>query len=110
MKKNFAKNIGIYLALFAVVLMVAFFYKGADADQVSVKEVPLSKFVQYLDKEQISEINFTDTKLTGKISEKEFPEAGTGRRYSSHDDPELFRCIHDGAGAYGDRGADRIRV
>ena len=45
MKKNFAKNIGIYLALFAVVLMVAFFYKGADADQVSVKEVPLSKFV-----------------------------------------------------------------
>ncbi|MGN1414964.1 MAG: ATP-dependent zinc metalloprotease FtsH [Anaerovoracaceae bacterium] len=72
MKKNFAKNIGIYLALFAVVLMVAFFYKGADADQVSVKEVPLSKFVQYLDKEQISEINFTDTKLTGKISEKEY--------------------------------------
>ena len=72
MKKNFAKNIGIYLALFAVVLMVAFFYKGADADQVSVKEVPLSKFVQYLDKEQISEINFTETKLTGKISEKEY--------------------------------------
>ncbi|MGN0715948.1 MAG: ATP-dependent zinc metalloprotease FtsH, partial [Anaerovoracaceae bacterium] len=52
--------------------MVAFFYKGADADQVSVKEVPLSQFVQYLDKEQISEINFTDTKLTGKLSDKEY--------------------------------------
>ena len=70
--KKFAKNIGIYIALFAIVLMVAFFYKGADADQVTVKEVPFSKLVQYLDSEQVSEINFTDTKVTGKISDKEY--------------------------------------
>ena len=68
--KKFAKNIGIYLFLFIIVLVVAFFYRGADADQVNVKEVPLSQFVQYLEDEKIEEINVTETKLTGKIDDK----------------------------------------
>lgn len=69
--KRFAKNISIYILLFLVVLGVAAASKGAAGDKVEVKEVPLSKFVQYLEKEQIEEINVTDTKLTGKISDKE---------------------------------------
>ena len=70
--KKFAKNISIYLFLFCIVLVVAFFYKGADTEQTTIKEVPLSQFVQYLDNEQITEINVTDTKLTGKIGANEY--------------------------------------
>ena len=67
--KKFAKNIGIYFLLFAIVLGTAYFYKGMDTNQAVVKEVPVSEFMQYLEQEQIKEINFTDTKLTGKIDE-----------------------------------------
>ena len=44
--KRFAKNISVYLILFMVVLVVAFFYKGMDNQDVSIKEVPFSQFVQ----------------------------------------------------------------
>ncbi len=68
--KRFAKNIAVYVILFLVVLGVATAYKGMDKDKVEIKEVPLSQFVQYLQDEEIKEINVTDTKLTGKISDK----------------------------------------
>ena len=42
-----------------------------DSQAVQVREVPLSQFVQYLQNEAISEINVTDTRLTGKLSETE---------------------------------------
>ncbi|MBQ8563158.1 MAG: ATP-dependent metallopeptidase FtsH/Yme1/Tma family protein, partial [Firmicutes bacterium] len=62
---------GIYLTLFAVVLLIAYFYQGANPkDAVSVKEVPLSEFIQHLEKEEIKEINVTNTKLTGTIDDK----------------------------------------
>ena len=62
---------GIYLALFAVVLLVAYFYQGnMPEDAATVKEVPLSEFIQHLENEEIKEINQTDTKLTGKLDEK----------------------------------------
>ena len=67
--KRFAKNIAVYVILFFVVLGVATAYKGMDSEKVEVKEVPLSQFVQYLEDEEIKEINVTDTKLTGKLSE-----------------------------------------
>ena len=67
--KKFAKNIGIYLVLFAIVLVVAFLYRGADSDQPTVEEVSLSRFVQYLENEEIEEINVTDTRLTGTLDE-----------------------------------------
>ncbi len=67
--KRFAKNIAVYVVLFAVVLGAATLYKGTDSKKIEVKEVPLSKFVQHLEDEEIKEINVTDTKLTGKISE-----------------------------------------
>ena len=67
--KRFAKNIAVYVILFFVVLGVATAYKGMDSEKVEVKEVPLSQFVQYLEDEEIKEINVTDTKLTGKLRE-----------------------------------------
>ncbi len=69
--KKFAKNMGIYLALFAVVLLVAYFYQGnMPEDAATVKEVPLSEFIQHLENEEIKEINVTNTKLTGTIDDK----------------------------------------
>ncbi len=67
--KKFAKNISIYLFLFAIVLLVAFFYGGSDTSQASVEEVTLSEFIQYLEDEAIVEINVTDTKLTGTLED-----------------------------------------
>ena len=70
--KRFTKNIIIYVIIFAVVLVAATAYRGMnDSQAVQVKEVPLSQFVQYLQNEAISEINVTDTRLTGKLSETE---------------------------------------
>ena len=69
--KRFTKNIIVYVVLFANVLGVASVYKGMDGDKVEVKKVTLSTFVQYLEDEKIKEINVTDTKLTGKLSDTE---------------------------------------
>ena len=52
--KKFAKNMGIYLTLFAVVLLVAYFYQGAmPQDGATIKEIPLSEFIQHLENEEI---------------------------------------------------------
>ena len=69
--KRFTKNIVIYVIIFAVVLAVATAYRGMNTDNIQVREVPLSTFVGYLQDEKISEINVTDTRLTGKLSETE---------------------------------------
>ncbi|MEF9921905.1 MAG: ATP-dependent zinc metalloprotease FtsH [Anaerovoracaceae bacterium] len=66
--KKFAKNISIYLVIFAVVLTAAFFYKGSNA--VEVKEVPFSTMANYFQTEQVKEINITGTKLTAKLDNK----------------------------------------
>lgn len=68
--KRFTKNIIIYVIIFAIVLVVATAYRGMnDSQSVQVREVPLSTFVKYLQDESISEINVTDTRLTGKLSD-----------------------------------------
>ena len=46
-------------------------YRGANDSDLTVREVPLSTFVGYLQEERISEINVTDTRLTGKLSKTE---------------------------------------
>ena len=57
---------------FCCSLVAATAYRGMnDSQAVQVREVPLSQFVQYLQNEAISEINVTDTRLTGKLSETE---------------------------------------
>ena len=62
--KKFAKNVSIYLIIFALVLAAAFFYKGADGEY---KQVKFSTFANYLEQEKISEITIDGNKLTGKV-------------------------------------------
>lgn len=60
----------MYGVLFLIVLGVATAYRGSEAQQVQLKEVPLSQFVQYLEDEEFSEVSVTETKLTGKLSKE----------------------------------------
>ena len=96
--KRFAKNISVYIFLFIAVLGVAFFYRGMEKDQAEVKEVPLSKFVQYLEEEKIQEINVTDTKLTGKLSNDKivYAYANSVVEISMIDELYLFPQMRDG--------------
>lgn len=60
----------MYGVLFLIVLGVATAYRGSEVQQVQLKEVPLSQFVQYLEDEEFSEVSVTETKLTGKLSKE----------------------------------------
>lgn len=62
-----AKNLGVYFLIFAIVIFMAWFYQGAPKEQ-EIKEIPLSEFVHYLANEKVKELNITDTKLTGELS------------------------------------------
>lgn len=64
MKKH-AKTLGVYVLIFAVVILIALMYRGADGTET--KKVKFSEFAKYLENKEISEINITETKLTGKL-------------------------------------------
>ena len=103
-----AKNIGVYLLIFAIVIFMAWFYKGVPQDQ-AIKEVPLSTFVKYMADERVKELNITDTKLTGELKSGEmvysyassfvdiqllnekyvFPQIETGVLVYSSDEPTV---------------------
>lgn len=68
--KRIVKKASPIIFLFIAVLGIAFFTDEIKRDQVEVTRVPLSTFVEHLQNEDISEINVTDTKLTGKLNEK----------------------------------------
>lgn len=65
MKKR-SKNIGIYLAIFAVVIAMAFLYDGG-SDKSEPTEISFSKMTQYAQSEKIDEINITETTITAKL-------------------------------------------
>ncbi len=64
--KKYLKSLLVYFVIFAVILGIASLYRGAGGTEV--KKVSYSTFAEYLEKEKISEINITGTKLTGLIS------------------------------------------
>lgn len=66
--KKFRKNFTVYLLIFAIILGVAYFYKGGDSDQV--KKVKYSTFANDLKNEKFSEVNITKTKMTGLLKTK----------------------------------------
>lgn len=66
--KKFRKNFTVYLLIFAIILGVAYFYKGGDSDQV--KKVKYSTFANDLKNEKFSEVNITNTKMTGLLKKK----------------------------------------
>ena len=105
--KRFIKNFAIYLVIFAVVLGVAFFYKGADGAKKTA-EVKFSTFATHLEKGKYKTINITDRKMTAtlKNGNKEyvyapsvveiswlensyvFPQVKTGKLKLSSDPPQ----------------------
>lgn len=70
--KRFSKNITVYVLLFALVLSIAYFYRGAETGGVKHTEIDLSKFINYLELEKIKEVSVEGVKVTGKISEEEY--------------------------------------
>lgn len=68
--KKFAKNISIYLVIFALVLAAAFFYKGGSSAEY--KQVKFSTLANYLEQEKITGIEIEDTKITGQIGKDKY--------------------------------------
>ena len=67
--KKVAKNIGIYVLIFAMVLGMAYFYK--DTPSKSIKNVEFSEFVVALEKNQIKEIRIGEgtREFEGKLKD-----------------------------------------
>jgi len=66
--KKFAKNIIVYLVIFAVVLGIAVSAKGGPGS--TNKRVSMSTMVDYLKRGKVQEVNITDTKMTARLSKE----------------------------------------
>ena len=67
MKK--ARNIGIYVVIFGLVLAMVWFYNsGTDEEQ---EEIRTSKMIEYLQENEVRTINVTETKLTAELKSGE---------------------------------------
>jgi cell division protease FtsH len=71
--KRFAKNIAIYLVIFALVLGAAVVYKGGVGTEN--KNVQFSTMVQYLNAGKVTSINITDTKIVAKVGDGKYVTA-----------------------------------
>ncbi len=69
--KKLAKNMGIYVAIFAIVLVMAWAYQGVPQEK-EIKTVAFSSFVTELQKENVKEVNLTNytVKATLKDGDK----------------------------------------
>ena len=65
-KKKVGKNIGIYVAIFGIVIAMAFLYDGG-SEKAKPTEIPFSKMTQYATEQQIDEVNITDTEITAVL-------------------------------------------
>lgn len=66
--KKIGKNIGIYVIIFGVVIVMAFLY-GGGGDKSAPKEIAFSKMTQYAAKQEITEISIEDTKITATLKD-----------------------------------------
>ncbi len=58
--KRLAKNISVYVMIFAVVIAMAYFYHSAPTEEI--KEISLSKFTQELAAENVKTVNIVEDK------------------------------------------------
>ena len=65
-KKKVGKNIGIYVAIFGIVIAMAFLYDGG-SEKAKPTEIAFSKMAQYATEQQIEEINITDTEISAVL-------------------------------------------
>ena len=95
--KRFIKNFAIYLVIFAVVLGVAFFYKGADGTKKTA-EVKFSTFATHLEKGKYKTINITDRKMTAtlKNGNKEYAYAPSVVEISWLENSYVFPQVKSG--------------
>ncbi len=70
--KRFSKNLTIYLLLFAIVFGVAYFFNDNNTTEIKQTEIELSKFINYLDREMISEVEVNGVMVKGKTGENEY--------------------------------------
>ena len=100
--KRFSKNLIVYLVLFAVVFGVAFFFNDSRGTQVKQTEVELSKFVNYLEREKISEVEINGVMLKGKIDDNEYVYAYAPSSYEIAiiDEQYLFPMVKEGKIVY----------
>ena len=100
--KRFSKNLVVYLVLFTIVFGVAFFFNDSRATQVKQTEIELSKFVNYLEREKISEVEINGVMLKGKISENEyvFAYAPSSYEIAIIDEQYLFPMVKEGKIVY----------
>ena len=68
--KRFAKNITIYIVIFALVLGGAMLYKGKLG--ASNKKVKYSTMVQYFAQGKVKSVNVHENKITAKIGENKY--------------------------------------
>lgn len=66
--KKFNRSITVYILVFALVLGIGAFFRGAS---LNAKTVSFSELVTLLENEQVSEIDITDRKITARIITKE---------------------------------------
>ncbi|HHU17855.1 MAG: ATP-dependent zinc metalloprotease FtsH [Anaerovoracaceae bacterium] len=59
------KNLGIYILIFGIVLMMAWFYQGTP--KTEVKEVDFSEFALHLKNERVEELTIVDRTMTGTL-------------------------------------------
>ena len=69
---KFAKNIGVYILIFALILGFAYFLNFDGKDEV--KNIPLSKMIEYLEAEKkgtdkINDINIVGTEITATLAD-----------------------------------------
>ena len=95
--KRFIKNFALYLVIFAVVLGVAFFYKGADGAKKTA-EVKFSTFATHLEKGKYKTINITDRKMTAtlKNGNKEYAYAPSVVEISWLENSYVFPQVKSG--------------
>ncbi|WP_324825898.1 ATP-dependent zinc metalloprotease FtsH [Sinanaerobacter sp. ZZT-01] len=60
-----AKNVGIYLLIFVIVVIMAWVYKGVPAKEI--KAIEFSDMVTYLEKQQVTELTIKETHLKGTL-------------------------------------------
>lgn len=98
---KFAKNMGIYIAIFAIVLAMAWAYRGIP-QQEKVTVVKLSSFVTYLQKEEVKEININGTVLNGKLDDGKLivAYASSPIEIGIIDDKYIFPQIEKGTISY----------
>ena len=66
-KKKVGKNLGIYFAIIAVVIAMAFLYDNG-SESAKPTEIAFSKMTQYATEQQIAEINITDTEISATLN------------------------------------------